>query len=150
GFVEAMGHQAIARGNTYAGTNGRLQFSARTSRLSWRIDAPKWGEVETAAYIQMDFVDPNAAPITSSPEGAYFTSPYPRLRHAAMSVHTPVVDIIAGQYWGLIGWQGGNYTATSAQAPGLPGNTNNRTPQFRLSHTFRSNPVNFELAAGVF
>jgi hypothetical protein len=149
-FIESMGHAAIARGNTYAGTHGRVIFGARSSRLSWRIDAPKLGSVETSAYIQMDFVDPNAPVISASPEGAYFGSPYPRLRHAAMNIRTPVVDIIAGQYWGLIGWQGGNYTATTAQVPGLPGNTNNRTAQFRLSKTFRSNPVNFELAGGVF
>jgi hypothetical protein len=50
-----------------------------------------------------------------------------------------------GQTWSLFGWQS-NFLVTSVQLPGLPGQLFERTTQFRVSKTIKSDPVNVELA----
>ena len=71
------------------------------------------------------------------------------MRHAYVTIQDPVVDVLAGQTYYLLGWQ--NYFfGASAGFLGLPNQLFNRTPQVRLSHTFETNLLNIDLAAGAF
>jgi hypothetical protein len=96
----------------------------------------------------VDFNPPNVPPINMAPEAAVFTSPYPRLRHAAVSLESPIVDLIAGQYWALIGFIT-YFDPSSIEIPFVPGALAARPAQLRISRTVRSHRVNLELAAAV-
>jgi hypothetical protein len=63
----------------------------------------------------------------------------------ALKLETPIVDVLAGQYWQLFGWQS-NFHPNSVDLQGLPGQVYSRAPQLRLSHMFKSDTVNVEVA----
>jgi hypothetical protein len=63
----------------------------------------------------------------------------------ALKLETPIVDVMAGQYWELFGWQT-IYHPNSVQIQGLPGQVFSRAPQLRLSHMFKTDVVNVEIA----
>jgi hypothetical protein len=79
-------------------------------------------------------------------EPAKFTNPALRMRHAYAKVETSVVDVLAGQYYHLFGWQPIYYPATVTFL-GVPNQIFGRTPQIRLSKTIETAPVNFQIAA---
>ncbi len=78
-------------------------------------------------------------------EAAFFSSPTFRVRHAYLKIETPIVDLLMGQYWHLYGWQN-NYQPSSILITGIAGQLLNRTAQIRLSHSFKSDTVSFEIA----
>jgi hypothetical protein len=86
---------------------------------------------------------PAGSPAVS--ESAYFANPTFRIRHMALKLETPYVDILAGQYWQLFGWQS-TFHPSSVDIQGLPGQVYSRAPQLRLSHTFKTDAVNVEVA----
>src|SRR5262249_38247550 len=55
------------------------------------------------------------------------------------------VDIMAGQFWALFGWQTMFHPAT-VEIQGVPGQVFVRTPQLRLSKTVTSSAVTMDLA----
>ncbi len=148
--------------STYRGENGRLQWSIRNSRFGLRLRAPEVGKVRVAGQLEMDFLGfqpaiaypQQAAGVTAGnqptnqtapTEAGFFTSPIPRLRHAYVSVETPIVDILVGQYWHVMGMQP-NYQPNSAQIQGLPAQIYGRTPQLRISKSIDTGPVTIDLA----
>ena len=142
---EVPGNTQIARPETYGGSHGRLMVSIRNSRLGIRIRAPEWHGIRASAVAEMDFL--GTQPTTTS-EAATFTSPLLRARHYNLKIETPVVDFLFGQWWSLFGWQP-YYFPNSVEIMGLPSMLFLRTPQFRVSKTFKSAPVNLELAAAL-
>jgi len=144
-FNEVAGDALIARPGTYGAEHSRMMFSVRNSRIGLRVGGPSTSDIKTSALIEMDFLgnQPSNPPATN--EAAFFTNPTYRVRHAWMKLETPVVDVLAGQTWGLFGWQA-YFDPASVQIQGLPGEVFTRPAQLRLSHTFKSEPVNLELA----
>ena len=65
--------------------------------------------------------------------------------HAYLKMETEYVDILLGQYWALMGWQPLNDPNTVG-LQGTPGSLYSRTPQIRVSHLFKAQPVSFEVA----
>jgi hypothetical protein len=122
---------APAAATRYAGEHGRLQMSARNSRLGLRVKAPDVGEVRTGGVIEMDLLGNQPVEVS---ENATFTSPALRVRHAYLLVETPIVDVLAGQYWDLMGWQG-VYHPNTVEIQGVPGQLYSRTPQIRVMKT---------------
>jgi hypothetical protein len=183
GFVEgdAMWHSTqsinsdftsnsqIAKPGTYAGTYDRFQFTARDSRLGFRLAAPDLKNLKASGVFEMDFLGPGAlAPgqgfvnsistdaktgaVTASNayngEQGWFVNPVLRIRHAYLKMETPIVDILIGQTWQLAGFNP-YYIPAILQFPGTVGGLFGRTPQLRVSHTFKSKPVNFEIAVAM-
>jgi len=183
GFVEgdAMWHSTqsingdftsnsqIQKPNTYAGTNDRFQFSARDSRLGFRLGAPDLKNLKASGTFEMDFLGPGAlapgsgfvsavaqdattknitATTAYNSEQGWFVNPVMRIRHAYLKLETPVVDILIGQTWQLAGFNP-YYVPAILQFPGTVGGLFGRTPQFRVSHNFKSKPVNFEIAVAM-
>src|SRR5262249_18635232 len=68
------------------------------------------------------------------------------IRHMALKMETPVIDILAGQYWTLFGWQS-YFHPNTVEIQGVPGEVYARTAQFRLSHAFKGDGATFEIAA---
>jgi len=151
GLSDLAGNAAIARSGTYTGDHHQLMQSARNSRLGFKLKGPETETIKSSAIAEVDFLgnQPQSAPApTGSPavsEGAFFTNPTLRIRHFALKLETPIVDILAGQYWQLFGWQS-FFTPNTVQIQGLPGEVFGRTPQLRISHTFKTEAVNVEIA----
>jgi hypothetical protein len=132
---------------TYAGSNGQTQFSVRNTRFGFRLKPPAIGNVYTSALLEMDFLGTQSIGSGTGQvtENAFFTSPLPRIRHAAFRIETPVVDFLIGQYWDLFGWQN-VYTPNTVEIQGLPGELYSRNPQIRVSKTIHAYPVTLEVA----
>jgi hypothetical protein len=150
-FNDLVGGTQVARAETQAGQNPRFQMGIRNSRIGFRLKAPELaGGIRTTAMLEMDFLGTqlpvgNSGQAYQGTEGAFFTNPTFRVRHANLKVETPVVDILAGQYWQLFGWQSA-YQPNSVEIQGLPGELYSRTPQVRISKTIKAHPVTIELA----
>jgi hypothetical protein len=150
-FNDLAGNGSVARAGTYAAGHDRMIFGARNSRLGFKLKGPDGDWLRSSAIAEMDFFgnqpqgSPSPAGSPALSESAYFANPTFRIRHMALKLETPWVDILVGQYWQLFGWQS-NFHPNSVQIQGLPGQVYSRAPQLRLSHTFKSDPVNAELA----
>jgi hypothetical protein len=160
-FGDGLNANVIAYPTTQAYQQPRLQFSARDSRLGFKAQAPEIGGVTGDAVIEMDFfangptinagggAANQAAGSGYTTEGAFFSNPGIRIRHAYMELKSPVVNILAGQSWHVLGWQNYFFPGTPAWL-GVPNEIFNRTPQLRFSHTFESDSVNFDIVAAAF
>jgi hypothetical protein len=150
-FNDLAGGTQVARAETQAGQNPRFQMGVRNSRIGFRLKAPEVaGAIRTSAMLEMDFLGTqlpvgNSGQAYQGTEGAFFTNPTLRVRHANLKVETPIVDVLAGQYWQLFGWQSA-YQPNTVEIQGVPGEIYSRTPQVRISKTIKAHPVTIELA----
>ena len=128
--------------DSYASTHQRTIFGARNSRIGFKLKGPGSEDIKSSAILEMDFL--GNQPTTAS-EAAFITSPTFRIRHFALKLETPIVDVLFGQYWSLFGWQS-NYHPNTVEIQGVPGEVYSRSPQIRLSHMFKSEDVSVELA----
>ena len=166
-FTDVAGGTAIQRPGTYGNDHGRTTFGVRNSRLGFKLTGPETENLKTSGIFEMDFLgnQPQSTPLVVAPqsgggstgikaastgaptvsEASYFTSPTFRIRHAALKLATPIVDILAGQYWSLFGWQS-MFHPNTVEIQGVPGQIYSRTPQIRLSHVFDAGPVGVEVA----
>jgi hypothetical protein len=160
-FNDGLNNGVIAHPLTQAGRNPRFQTTIRNSRLGFKAQAPISYGVRSSGVLEFDLfgnqprIDAGGGtPGTASgpgatTEGAYFNNAGLRVRHAYLKLESDVADVLAGQTYYLLGWQ--NYFfGASCGFLGLPNQLFNRTVQLRLSHTFKSNPIDLEIAAGAF
>ena len=163
-FVDLAGSTVVQRPGTYKGEHPETQFSIRNSRIGFRLRAPETHEIRSSAVIEMDFLGQTSStsyagnvsvpanstatvPVVSGvTENQFFTSPYPRIRHAYVKAETPIVDALFGQTWHLFGWQS-SYHPNRVQYQGVPGELYARTPQLRLSKTLKTDDVTCDVAA---
>jgi len=151
-YSDLSGNGQVAHPGSYAASNPRSQFTVRNTRLGFRFRAPEYHGIRTSAQIEADLMgdwaNPTYTAATGQPtENQFFTSPALRIRHAFMKVETPVVDVIFGQTWHVFGWQS-TYQPNTVSLQGVPGELYARTPQLRLSKTFSSSDVTFDIALG--
>jgi hypothetical protein len=146
-FNDVAGNASIQNPNSYVGKHGRTQFGMRNSRLGFKLSAPDLDGVQVSGILEMDFLgnQPGTPPSTAVTENGYYTSPAIRMRHYAMKIEDPYVDVLIGQYWQLFGWQT-YFHPNTVEIQGIPGQLFSRSPQIRLSHTFRTEAVNVEIA----
>jgi hypothetical protein len=160
-FNDGLNNNVIAHPLTQAGRNPRLQATIRNSRIGFKAETPGFYGIRSSGVLEFDLFG-NQPSINSgggSPgqasgsgattEAAYFNNAAFRVRHAYVKLEDSIVDVLAGQTYYLLGWQNYFFGATCGFL-GMPNQLFNRTVQVRLSHTFASNPVNFEIAAGAF
>ena len=152
GLNDLAGNAAIARSGTYQGDHHQLMESVRNSRLGFKLKGPETQNIKSSAIAEMDFLgnqpqgSPSPAGSPAVSESAFITSPTFRVRHFALKMETPIVDVLAGQYWQLFGWQS-MFHPNTVQMQGVPGQIYSRSPQLRLSHIFKTDAVNVEVAA---
>ncbi len=150
-FNDLAGNATIAPSGSFAASHDRMIFGARNSRLGFKLKGPETETIKSSGIAEMDFLgnqpqgSPSPAGSPAVSESAYFASPTFRIRHMALKLETPFVDILAGQYWQLFGWQS-NFHPSSVDIQGLPGQVYSRAPQLRLSHTVKTDMVNVEIA----
>ena len=148
-FNDSAGNGAVARSHTAAGDQSRFTEGVRNSRIGFKIRAPEVSGVRTSAMLEMDFLGTQLPVGSLQPyqgsEAAFFTNPTFRIRHFNFKVETPVVDILAGQYWQLFGWQSA-FQPNTVEIQGVPGEVYGRAPQVRISKTLKAHPLTVDLA----
>jgi hypothetical protein len=141
-FNDLAGNANLARGN-YAAAHQRTIFGARNSRLGFKLKGPDTDWLKTLAILEMDFLGNQPSPVS---EAGFVTSPTFRMRHLALKMETPLVDILIGQYWQLFGWQS-TYHPNTVEIQGVPGQVYARAPQIRLQRLIKTDALDVELAA---
>lgn len=144
-FDELAGNKLVARPGSFAGDNGRTLFTLRNSRIGFKLKAPAYHGLLASAMLEMDFLG-NQPPTAS--EGQLFGNPTFRIRHFNLKLETPYVDILVGQYWQLFGWQSYFHPNTVA-IQGVPGQVYSRSPQVRLTRTFKGDLASLDLAVAM-
>ncbi|XXT15433.1 hypothetical protein WME94_34810 [Sorangium sp. So ce429] len=142
-FGESVGATVVQRDDTYAGSHGRTHFTARNSRFGVKVSAPEFAGMKTTANLELDFFG-NQPPTVS--EASLVSSGTFRLRQANIKVESEYVDVLIGQYYHLFGWQPFFFPATTSFFP-VMNQVFGRMPQLRVGHTFKTDPVNLEIAA---
>ncbi|MDC3982180.1 hypothetical protein [Polyangium jinanense] len=145
-FPDFSSNFPVARPDTYAGQHGRFQATIRDTRIGLRIQAPPLPNLRVSGVIETDFLGPTGTVGSTISENGFYVNANLRIRHAFLKMETPIVDVMFGHYWDLFGWQP-HYFPAIVQWPGLVGELFSRTIQLRLSHTFKTEPVNVEIAA---
>ena len=157
-FNDGINNNVVAHIETQANAYPRLQGSIRNSRLGFKADAPAFAGLRPYGLLEFDLFgnqpsinsgggSSGQAPGTGdTSEAAYFNNAALRVRHAFLKIEDPVVDLLVGQTYHLLGWQNYFFGATCGFL-GLPNELFNRTVQLRFGHTFASGPVSVELAA---
>jgi hypothetical protein len=95
------------------------------------IGAPNFGSIKSSAQIELDFY--GLVPTDARRHDSIVFGPL-RVRHAFLKLETPAIDVIAGQYYDLFGWNGSFYPATVGYL-GVPAQIYHRNPQLRLEVT---------------
>src|ERR1017187_2526105 len=155
-FNDGLNNGVIAHPLTQAGRNPRFQMTIRNSRIGFKAQMPESHGVRSSAVLEFDLFgnqptvnSGGGSPgVASGPgattEAAYFNNAGLRVRHAYMKIEDDIVDVLAGQTYYLLGWQNYFFGATCGFL-GMPNQLFNRTVQLRLSHTFQSDSVSFDL-----
>lgn len=143
-FNDLAGNAAISKRGVgiYAGDHHRTLFGVRNSRIGFKLNAPEVSGIKASAVIELDFLGnqpPNAT------EGQFWTNPSIRIRHMALKVETPIVDMMFGQYWQLFGWQS-YFDPNTVQIQGVPGEVFGRAPQARISKTIKAGDLAIDVA----
>lgn len=140
---ETPGNGALSKTSSFAGGHSRLTFTGRNSRIGLKLKGPETALLRTSAILEMDFLGNQPTPLS---EAAMFTNPTFRFRHMAVKMETPALDILAGQYWQLFGWQS-YFHPNTVEIQGVPAEIYSRALQLRVSHAFKGDIATVELAA---
>lgn len=140
-LTENAGNTAIARQGTTAGDAGRVQMSARNSRLGIKVESPETeGGIKGMGNLEWDFL--GAANGTT--EATIYSAPTFRMRHGFVKVQTPWLDLLFGQTWTPFAASGAFQPAT-VEIQGVPTEIFQRTVQLRVGHTFTAGDFKAEL-----
>jgi hypothetical protein len=127
-FEDGIQPNLIARAGTYKGDHRRTIMTARDSRLGLFVGAPTYRNMRTSSQVEFDFY--GLVPTDARRHDSVVFGPL-RIRLAYFKLETGIVDIIAGQYYDLFGWNGYFYPATVGYL-GVPGQIYHRNPQLRI------------------
>ncbi|HTM46802.1 MAG TPA: hypothetical protein VL137_17725 [Polyangiaceae bacterium] len=142
-FSETMSNNTIARPNTIAGDNPRMQWTARDSRLGFKVEAPEFESMKASALLEMDFFGTVASNATQ--DQSYVAGPI-RLRQFYTKLETPIVDVLAGQTQDLYGWGGSGFFPNTPAFLGVLGEVFHRNPQLRLTKVIDGDALGLEAA----
>ncbi len=140
------GSSPIARSNTYAGTHGRTNFTARNTQIGLQAEAPELWSMKATGHCRIDFNGSiPGSPQNGNSESGLQNSPTARLFHCYGKLETPAVDLLGGLTYTIFGNQPYFFPA-SLTFLGIPGEVFTRTAQLRLSHVFSTSHVNVYVA----
>jgi hypothetical protein len=142
-FEDGIQPNLIQRVGTYRGDHRRTIFTARDSRLGVFIGAPEFQGIKSSAQIELDFY--GLVPTDARRHDSVVFGPT-RIRLAYLKLETPILDVVAGQYYDLFGWNGSFYPATVGYL-GVPAEIYHRNPQLRLEKKLRTGDLELTVAA---
>ncbi len=140
---DSQGNGALARPGTPQANNGQTLFGARNSRIGFKLTAPVEDGIKASAVLEMDFL--GNQPTSTASQAALIGNPTFRVRHVAIKIEDPIVDLLLGQYWQLFGWQS-MFHPNTVEIQGVPGQVYSRAPEARLSKTVHAGAFNLDLA----
>jgi hypothetical protein len=140
------GIPVIQKGGGYGGDHDRTTFSFRNSRIGFRMTAPEVSGIKASGNIEFDWIGNQPGNPPAITEAAFWSNATMRSRHVYLKLESDYVDLLFGQTWNLFGWQTMFHPLT-VEIQGVPGQLFGRTTQFKLSHLFKTDAVNVELAA---
>jgi hypothetical protein len=141
GLSDLAGNASLGRQNTYAGDHPQTTYGARNSRFGIKLAAPEYEGIKASAQLEMDF---NGNQPSGISEAAFWQNPTFRYRHLNVKLETKYVDVLAGQYWNLFGWQSSAHPNTVA-IQGIPGQVYGRAPQLRIGKVIKGGVVDVDL-----
>lgn len=145
GFSESQANTLVPRdvvagAQNFAGRHHRTQMSVRQSRVGLALSLPESGGWSPEGVLELDFygnnapnTSPGAAPGTQS-ERDFFNNPAARVRHAYVNATRGGLNLKAGQYWSLFGWQT-EYFPPEVTVQSTVGQLNNRHVQLRATYS---------------
>jgi hypothetical protein len=126
------GSGAVPKSSSVAGKQDQSIFTARQSRLWFKVAGPSFLGAKTNALVEVDFYgDPSAAN----------EAPQIRMRHAYASMDWAKTSLLFGQTWDIFGPMAAN-TIDFRQGASFGTPNNPRVPQIRLTHRLDLNPTN--------
>ncbi len=141
------GNTPIQLPNTYAGSHGRTNFTARNTQIGLAIDGPELWRMTAGGHCRLDFNGQQpGTPQNGTSEYSFQNSATARLFHCYGTLKTPYIDVLGGLTYTLFGNQPYFFPA-SLTFLGIPGEVFTRTTQLRFSHQFASPHV--DVFAGV-
>jgi hypothetical protein len=132
-FEDGIQPNLIQRAGTYRGDHRRTIFTARDSRLGIYVGAPTYRGMKSMGQVELDFY--GIVPTDARRHDSVVFGPL-RIRLAYLKLETSIIDIFAGQYYDLFGWNGSFYPATVGYL-GVPAEIYHRNPQLRLEKRLR-------------
>ncbi|WP_394850539.1 hypothetical protein LZC95_24165 [Pendulispora brunnea] len=142
-YNDSAGSTVIQREDTLAGQKGRTTFTARNSRIGFRMESPEFHGIRPSAVLEGDFMG-NQPPNVN--ESQLFNNPTFRVRHAYVRLLNDYVDVLGGESYVLFGAQPYFFPASVQYLP-IPNQVLHRSMQLRLSHTFKTDPINVDIGA---
>ncbi|HVU52588.1 MAG TPA: hypothetical protein VHL80_18035 [Polyangia bacterium] len=127
-FEDGIQPNLIQRAGTYRGDHRRTIITARDSRLGLFVGPPEYRGIRSSSQIEFDFY--GLTPTDARRHDTVVFAPL-RLRLAYLKLETKVVDVVAGQYYDLFGWNGSFYVGTVGYL-GVPAEVYHRNPQLRI------------------
>jgi hypothetical protein len=145
GFSESQANtlvprDAVAGVPNFAGRHHRMQMSVRQTRIGVAVSLPEASGWSPEGVLEMDFYGNNApntmpgATPGAQTERDFFNNPAARVRHAYLNVTNGGLNLKAGQYWSLFGWQT-EYFPPEITVQSTVGQLNSRLPQLRATYT---------------
>jgi hypothetical protein len=159
-FQEVVGEGGVKLPNSsYASNNGVTQFSPRNSRIDV-LGKTEMGDWKAKGYVEGDFFGfegsgPAFGTVAAGTDDAslpseykFYSQPTFRLRHAYLDAENSSsgLEILAGQWWSLYGWNMDYVLATVAVNP-VMGTLYQRTPQFRVQENLGGKDWTLQIAA---
>lgn len=141
-YNDVAGNTALKRPGTWGAEHGRVMMGVRNSRLGFKFASPSYHGVKASGVVEADFLGNQPSDVS---EAGFWASPPFRIRQALGKLETSVVDLLAGQYWQLFGWEP-LFFPNSVQIQPLPGQVSVRTPQLRVSKKLESHSLGLEAA----
>ncbi|MDB4980136.1 MAG: hypothetical protein JWM82_888 [Myxococcales bacterium] len=135
-FGAATHDNPIAEPGSYLGSHEQWSGSFADSRWGAKLETPANASFSGIFLVELGLRGadrPGAATVQT--------------RHLFFGVRTPVVDVLLGQTDDLFAWGGRVPFPSTIASLGVPGEIYRRRTQIRLTHVFRFQPVDFELAA---
>jgi hypothetical protein len=132
---------AIPKNYDYTGSRDKMWATARNSRLGVLVRAPDFAGIRPTFTLEGDFMGNQPAGVS---EQALVTNAAFRLRLAAIQLDNDTLNVLVGQAWDLFGFQPYFVPASDCLQP-LPGAVSKRDIQLRLTHTFKTQPLDIQL-----
>jgi hypothetical protein len=144
-FEDGIQPNLIFRAGTYRGDHRRTIMTARDSRLGVFVGAPTYRGMRSSGQVELDFYG-----LTPTDARRHDTVVFGslRIRLAYLKLETSIVDVIAGQYYDLFGWNAYFYPMTVAYL-GVPGQVYHRNPQLRIEKKLHLGQGEIQLAAAM-
>ncbi len=128
----APGSGAVPKSDSTAGKQDQSIFTARQSRLWFKVAGPTFLGAKTGALVEVDFYgDPSAAN----------EAPQVRMRHAYATMDWAKTSLLFGQTWDIFGPMAAN-TVDFRHGSSFGAPNNPRVPQIRLTQRVDLNPSN--------